>query len=121
MKFSDRLIGAIRAKQTPLVVGLDPRIEQLPDSFPQSNDVAAMSQAFQQFCIDIIDVVAPLVPAVKPQAAFFEMLGHHGMHALANVVKYAHDQGMIVVMDAKRGDIGSTAEAYSRAFFRRPY
>ena len=116
MKFSDRLCGAIQTKKTPLVVGLDPRIDQLPESLAGGADASSMADSFQTFCCGIIDVVAPLVPAVKPQAAFFEMLGPRGMNALHNVVQYAKANGLIVVMDAKRGDIGSTAEAYAKAY-----
>lgn len=116
--FGDRLTHAIRTKGTPLVVGIDPRVGQLPDSLkPDSTtDLAASARSFKQFSCDIIDVVADLVPAVKPQAAFFEMLGPHGMVALAEVVDHAVNQGLLVIMDAKRGDIGSTAAAYAGAF-----
>jgi orotidine-5'-phosphate decarboxylase len=64
----------------------------------------------------VIDVVAPLVPAVKPQAAFFEELGPAGMQALADVIRYAHDRGLLVILDGKRNDIDSTATAYARAY-----
>jgi len=73
----------------------------------------AVAQAFLRFCRGVIDVVAPLVPAVKPQAAFFEQLGPAGMAALAEVIDYAGDRGLLVILDAKRGDIGSTAAAYA--------
>jgi orotidine-5'-phosphate decarboxylase len=79
-----------------------------------TNQMAAYS--FEMFCCKIIDIVAPLVPAVKPQAAFFEEYGPEGMQALCNVIHYARKQGLIVICDAKRGDIGSTAEAYARAY-----
>jgi len=77
------------------------------------------ARAYAEFSVGVIDSVADLVPAVKPQAAFFEELGPAGMQALARVVDHATAAGLIVTMDAKRGDIGSTAEAYARAFLGR--
>ncbi len=120
--FGDRLTKAILTKQTPLVVGLDPRWERLPDSFRRQGESVgnqAKAEAYQQFCCDIIDVVHPWVPAVKPQSAFFEQLGPPGVAALAQVVDHAQHCDLQVIMDAKRGDIGSTAEAYASAFLGR--
>lgn len=114
--FADRLISEIRKKQTPLIVGLDPRLDSLPQKIGQGverADFAAIAGAYRKFCCEVIDVVAPLVPAVKPQAAFFEAIGPLGMQALSDVIKYARSKGLLVVMDAKRGDIGSTAAAYA--------
>ena len=117
MHFADRLAAAVREKQTPVLVGLDPRAERLPGPVtPTSNSHEDVAGAYGRFCRDIIDVVAPLVPAVKPQAAFFEQLGPVGAKVLGEVVRYARDQGLLVVMDAKRGDIGSTAEAYAAGY-----
>jgi len=113
--FGDRLIGAIKQKQTPLVVGLDPRAAKLPEEL-QGGDVA---QAYETFSKAIIDVVADKVPAVKPQSAFFEQLGPQGVVALCSVTHYAREKGLIVIMDAKRGDIGSTAMAYAQGFLDR--
>ncbi len=118
-KFSDRLIRAIRHRQTPLVVGLDPRWENLPSCLTHSIDWSHREQsakAVEKFCCAVVDSVASLVPAVKPQAAFFELMGPAGMTALWNVVRHAQANGLIVIMDAKRGDIGSTADAYARAY-----
>ncbi len=116
--FADRLIAATRLRKTPLVVGLDPRSERLPIKLRAEDpeNLELLAQSFQKFSCEIIDIVAPLVPAVKPQAAFFEMLGPAGMTALASVVNHARSQGLLVIMDAKRGDIGSTAAAYAKAF-----
>ena len=72
-----------------------------------------------QFCRDVIDVVAPLVPAVKPQAAFFEQLGPAGGAALSEVIAYATSKNLLVILDGKRGDIGSTAVAYAEAYLGR--
>ena len=120
--FGERLVWAVEKKQTPLVVGLDPRWERLPASFRANGDRAnyqEKAEAYRQFCCEIIDVVHPLVPAVKPQSAFFEQLGPAGVAALAQVVDHAHRYELQVIMDAKRGDIGSTAEAYASAYMGR--
>jgi orotidine-5'-phosphate decarboxylase len=75
------------------------------------------AKAYVEFCRGVIDVVAPLVAVVKPQVAFFEELGPPGMAALAEVIDYARRQGLMVIVDAKRNDIGSTAQAYASAYF----
>jgi orotidine-5'-phosphate decarboxylase len=117
--FADRLIGAVRRCNTPLVVGIDPHLELLPPPFDRDvsrGDFSAIARHVSTFSKAVIDVVAGLVPAVKPQAAFFEALGAPGMVALAEVIDHARDRGLLVVLDAKRGDIGSTAEAYAKAW-----
>ena len=120
--YADRLHTAVRDKGTPALVGLDPRFDLLPASIickareasSDENEVAAI--AFEEFCKRIVDVVSPLVPAVKPQSAFFEQLGAAGCLALQRVICYARQAGLIVICDAKRGDIGSTAQAYAQAY-----
>lgn len=120
--FTDRLHAAIQATGTPALVGLDPRLELIPESIRQAasdrggTDAEIAARAFEQFCFAIIDIVAPLVPAVKPQAAFFEQYGPAGCLALHRVIARAREAGLIVVCDAKRGDIGSTAQAYAQAY-----
>jgi orotidine-5'-phosphate decarboxylase len=120
--YSVRLNAAIQAKRTPALVGLDPRLDWLPPDVMaharelHSDASAVAAAAFEEFCVRLIDVVAPLVPAVKPQAAFFEELGPDGCLALARVMRYARNAGLIVICDGKRGDIGTTAEAYARAY-----
>ena len=117
--FSDRLAAAVRGCKNPGVVGLDPRWQQLPEPLKSGidpGDRAAVAQSYARFCRAIVDVVAPLVPAVKPQAAFFEQLGPPGMIALHEVVAYARQKGLLVILDGKRNDIGSTAEAYADGF-----
>ena len=120
--YIERLHSAIRRTKTAALVGLDPRFDQLPPNViaaakqRASSERAIQATAFEEFCCRIIDVVAPLVPAVKPQAAFFEELGPDGCIALANVMRHARRAGLIVICDAKRGDIGSTAEAYARGY-----
>jgi orotidine-5'-phosphate decarboxylase len=81
-----------------------------------NRDPAAVAAAYGQFCREVIDVVAPLVPAVKPQAAFFEQLGPPGMTVLGEIVAYARQKGLVVILDGKRNDIGSTATAYAQGF-----
>lgn len=115
--FADRLIAAVRDKQTPLVVGLDPRVNQLPEPLRlAAADPAQRAAAVESFCRGIVDVVAPLVPAIKPQVAFFEQLGPAGMQVLQRIIALCHERGLLVIADAKRGDIGTTAEAYADAW-----
>ena len=113
--FADRLAAAVRQRGTPAVVGLDPRWEQLPPGLQSEAAASPTRRAadYRRFCREVIDVVAPLVAVVKPQAAFFEQLGVPGMEALADCISYARQAGLMVVLDAKRGDIGSTALAYA--------
>ncbi len=111
--FFDRLAAAVKSKDTPLVVGLDPRWESLPEAVRGGESLADQATAYRDFSIGILDVVAPLVPAVKPQVAFFEQLGWHGMRALDEVIAHAKRKGVLLILDAKRGDIGSTAEGYA--------
>lgn len=105
-----------------MLVGLDPRFDLLPepvlaDARSGPGDLCEVrARAFEQFCRRVIDVVAPVVPAVKPQSAFFEACGPPGVLALQRIVRHARDAGLLVVLDGKRGDIGSTAEAYARAY-----
>jgi orotidine-5'-phosphate decarboxylase len=105
--FGDRLAEAVERKRTQLVVGLDPR----PDLFP----VEVRGDA-PRFCAGIIDAVAPHAVAVKPQLAFFEALGVEGLAAFEQVCAYARSAGLLVIVDGKRGDIGSTARAYADAY-----
>jgi len=119
--FGDDLANAVERTGNPVVVGLDPRWEQLPTGFTGSDraDFSTRADAYQKFCKEVIDVIAPLVPAVKPQAAFFEECGPAGMAALAQVIAYARTKGLLVIFDGKRNDIGSTAEAYARGILGR--
>lgn len=100
------------------MAGLDPRWESLPAVFRTGSDVSfpAKAAAFEAFSKGIIDAVASHVAVVKPQAAFFEELGPAGMIALAEVIDHAAKAGLLVVLDGKRNDIGTTAEAYARAY-----
>jgi orotidine-5'-phosphate decarboxylase len=118
LPFSDRLTVAVQRSANPVVVGLDPRYEHLPPVLRQHNsaDRAGRAAAFGQFCRAVIDVVAPLVPVVKPQMAFFEELGPPGLQVLSEVVQYARQRHLLVILDGKRNDIGTTAAAYARAY-----
>jgi orotidine-5'-phosphate decarboxylase len=107
LTFADRLAAEVERKRSQLVVGLDPRADLLPVEL--RGDVS-------RFCCGIIDAVAPHVVAVKPQLAFFEALGAAGMAAFEQVCQYAKRAGLLVIADGKRGDIGSTARAYSEAY-----
>jgi orotidine-5'-phosphate decarboxylase len=110
--FSDRLADSVERKQSQLVVGLDPVLELLPDELQGEAPAAALVR----FCCDIVDAVAPFAVAVKPQSAFFEAHGSEGVRACEQVCAYARAAGLLVIADAKRGDIGSTARAYATAF-----
>lgn len=120
--FSDELAHRIRERNSALCVGLDPRKTELPqgmlpDAWQDEPD--AVAQAFKFFCFGVLDVVAPLVPVVKPQMAFFEQLGPAGMRVLKQIVDYARTKDVLVILDGKRNDIGSTAEAYAQAYLGR--
>lgn len=115
--FADRLISAVDQKKSAVLVGLDPRIDRLPPIFaPRDNSLEAIATCYRDFCFGVIDATAELVPAVKPQAAFFEQLGPAGMQALAEVIMHARSRQLLVVLDGKRGDIGSTAKAYAAGY-----
>ena len=107
LTFGDRLAAEVERKRSQLVVGLDPMRDLLPVEL--RGDVA-------RFCCGIVDAVAPHAVAVKPQLAFFELLGAEGIAAFAEVCGYARRVGLLVIADGKRGDIGSTARAYSAAY-----
>lgn len=110
--FADRLAEAVERKRSPLAVGLDP----VPAKLPAELRDLEPAEAFRRFCFGIVDAVEPHAAAVKPQSAFFEALGADGVRAFEDVCAYARAAGLQVVADVKRGDIGSTAEAYAQAF-----
>lgn len=122
MNFADRLIAACQEKQSSLVVGMDPRWASLPPDLQElavkanGRTAQAAALAFHLFGRAIIDAVADVAVAIKPQFAFYEQYGPWGMHALSQTVEHAKSQGLLVIGDAKRGDIGSTAEAYAQAY-----
>jgi orotidine-5'-phosphate decarboxylase len=118
LHFGDRLVEAVERKRTQLVVGLDPRLDVLPMELRGEAVLgrAAAASAVARFCKGISEAVAPYVVAVKPQSAFFEALGADGVRALEEVCDHARSIGLLVLLDAKRGDIGSTARAYAVAY-----
>jgi orotidine-5'-phosphate decarboxylase len=119
--FADNLADAVRRCGNAVCVGLDPRAANLPPALraDQRRSLGAEADAFARFCEGVIEVVAPLVPIVKVQSAFFEELGPSGMSAMRKVIHEASTAGLLVIVDAKRNDIGSTAEAYARAYLGR--
>lgn len=120
--FADRLVAAIRDKNSVLMVGIDPRLELLPPEVlraaeePGGSSLEIAERALTRFGCDIIEAVAPYAVAVKPQLAYFEPYGSHGLRAYEAVVAAARKAGLLVVADGKRNDIGPTAEAYAAAF-----
>ncbi|MFH1717638.1 MAG: orotidine-5'-phosphate decarboxylase [Planctomycetota bacterium] len=119
--FADRLCEAVRTKRTSLIVGLDPVYTRLPAairSHRQMNDefdAAAAVDAIFDFCTQTMRIVAPMVPAVKINIAFFEKYLWEGMETYYNLITEADDLGLEVIGDVKRGDIGHTAELYAAA------
>lgn len=124
--FADRLLAAIDAKGTPLVVGLDPVYENLPEAirsdrnFNDPADAQAASDALLEFCTRVLKAIAPHVPAVKINSAFFERYLTDGLEAYHAVIQEAAAQDLIVIGDVKRGDIGNTACHYAAATLADP-
>ncbi len=120
MTVADQLIEKTIKKKNPSVIGLDPDISQIPDCYKREisskNPLQAAAFVIENFNRDIIDTVFDLVPAVKPQIAFYEKYGSYGIRAFENTVAYAKEKGLIVIADAKRNDIGNTANAYAEAY-----
>ena len=117
----DRLIDKIIQMKNPTVVGLDPKLEYVPDFikskyFLQDGEtLKAAAKAIFKFNQAIIDEIYDIVPAIKPQAAYYEMYGYFGMKTIEKTIKYAKLKGMYVITDGKRNDIGATMEAYTTA------
>lgn len=115
----DRLLEKIAETQNPTVAGLDPKLDYVPEYIRQEcfarygNTLEAAAQALLLFNKGLIDALYDIVPAVKPQCAYYEMYGWQGMKALAETMEYAHQKGMFVITDGKRNDIGTTMEAYA--------
>ncbi|HTS46612.1 MAG TPA: orotidine-5'-phosphate decarboxylase [Bryobacteraceae bacterium] len=117
--FADRLVDAVRKKASPCVVGLDPRIDLMPDFIKSGSGAhsrTTVCSIISDFHELVLDAVADLVPAVKPQLAFYEQYALGGLEAYANTVNTARDRGLLVIADGKRNDISATAEAYANAF-----
>lgn len=117
----DRLISKIIETKNPTVVGLDPKLDYVPkfiqDKYFEKygETLKAASKAILKFNKMIIDEIYDIVPAIKPQAAYYEMYGHNGIKTLEKTIAYAKEKGMFVITDGKRNDIGATMEAYTSA------
>ncbi len=118
MHFADRLVAAVRKAGNAVCVGIDPRPEDLPagmlDRF--AGDRTGVAAALGEFSRGVIDVVAGRVAVVKFQAAYYETYGPEGMASLQDAIRHARSCDLLVIFDGKRNDIGSTAEAYARAY-----
>ena len=117
----DRLIEKIAEKQNPTVAGLDPKLDFVPEYIKQKafaehgETLKGAAEALLQFNKGLIDALCDIVPAVKPQAAYYEMYGYEGVKVLYETQEYARSKGLFVITDGKRNDIGSTMEAYAAA------
>ena len=117
----NRLIDKIIELKNPTVAGLDPKLDFIPAYIKEQayaqygKTLEGAAEALFVFNKGLIDALCDIVPAVKPQAAYYEMYGYHGVHALYRTIAYAKEKGMFVITDAKRNDIGTTMEAYAKA------
>ena len=121
MSFGERLTDATRRAGTPLCVGLDPRWELLPVELRMNRggetpeSLEAVADAYEEFGLAVLESVQGLAGVVKPQMAFYEAAGTAGLVVLRRLVKCARDMRYLTILDGKRGDIASTAEAYAQA------
>ncbi len=121
INFADRLFEAVERKRSHVVLGLDPDFDLLPPDVRAlvpdgvSAGAEAVAECFHSFLSDLLGALSDVVVAVKPQLAYFEALGSTGYRLYEEMVAEARSLGYLVIADAKRGDIGSTAEAYARA------
>lgn len=117
----DKLLEKIAEKQNPTVAGLDPKLSYIPEFIRAKSyekygkNLEGAADALLTFNRGLIDALCDIVPAVKPQAAYYEMYGWQGVRALAETIGYAKEKGMVVITDGKRNDIGATMQAYSTA------
>ncbi len=117
----DRLITKIAQTQNPTVAGLDPKLAYIPSYIKEEcfakygKTLEGAAAALLEFNKGLIDALCDIVPAVKPQAAYYEMYGWQGVKALHDTIAYAQEKGMFVITDGKRNDIGATMEAYATA------
>ena len=118
----DILQDKIKEKKNPTVAGLDARVEYIPPHILKKytsqygETLQAAALAVEEFDCSLIDALCDVVPAVKPQSAYFEMLGWRGMETLEEVITHAKGKGLYVIADIKRGDIGTTATAYAEGW-----
>jgi orotidine-5'-phosphate decarboxylase len=124
--FADRLLDACGRKGAPACVGFDPQVEHLPAEVRRAHPLAdppgdaEVAAAFRAFGHALIEVIAPLVPAIKINIAFFEPFGGAGVEAYRDLVRAARRQGLVVIGDVKRADIGHSSAAYARAHLSDP-
>ena len=117
----DRLIERIIELKNPTVAGLDPKLDYIPDFIKEyvvaeyGNTMQAAAKALFHFNKGLIKALCDVVPAIKPQCAYYEMYGFYGMEALHDTIAYAKENGMYVITDGKRNDIGTTMQAYATA------
>ena len=117
----DRLVEKIRKTEAPIVVGLDPMMKFIPEHIKEAafreygETLKGAGEAIWQYNKGIVDAVCDLIPAVKPQIAMYEQFGSEGLIAFKKTVDYCKEKGLVVIGDVKRGDIGSTSEAYAVA------
>lgn len=117
----NKLIANIKKTNAPIVVGLDPMLKFVPEYIKNANyaehgeTLEGAAEAVWQYNKGIIDAVCDLIPAVKPQIAMYEQFGIPGLAAFKRTVDYCREKGLVVIGDVKRGDIGSTSEAYAVA------
>ncbi|MDA7546213.1 orotidine-5'-phosphate decarboxylase [Alphaproteobacteria bacterium] len=121
--FGDKLVKKIRNTKSFLCLGVDPHLDLIPNIFDIQNNSSNIITKVEKFCFSLLDSAKDLVPAIKPQIALFEQLGPDGMKLLASLCKYAQSMNFLIIMDAKRGDIGSTSQAYANAYLGKnaPY
>ena len=113
--FGDRLVEKIRKTKSFLCLGIDPHLDLIPRIFNDNSKTNNITRV-ETFCFSLLEAVIEKIPAIKPQIALFEQLGPEGMNLLSSLCKYAHSKDVLVIMDAKRGDIGSTSKAYANAY-----
>lgn len=118
----DILIEKIKQKNNPTVVGLDPLLDYVPNFIKEKafkeygKNLKGASNAILEFNKGLIDALYDVIPAIKPQSAYYEMYGYEGVETLYETIKYAKEKGLYVIADIKRNDIGSTATAYAKAY-----
>ncbi len=119
--FADALLAKIAEKGSPVCVGIDPIYDRLPGELRNDDaDTIERAMILLRFCRELVDQIAPIVPAVKVQSGYFEQYGPAGVKLYFDVVGMARQRGLIVIGDVKRGDIGSTAGAYAQAHLAGP-
>ena len=118
--FADRLLAQMKKMESPIVMGLDPLLSYIPEGilskYQKETPEIAAGEAIYEFNCLLMDSVEGVIPAIKPQLAYYEMYGLSGLRAFSRTVAYAKKKGFLVIADGKRNDIGSTAEAYAAAF-----